>query len=383
MEKTRVLLYVNVLDRGGTESFIFSYLECFDWNLFTVDFLLTRDQAEAHEQDLHRLGCEKIVIATQKAGKWRQYIAIYRGMRRLLSQNEYQVVHFQSNPPGILATAPILAARRARIPQRILHSHGAGGGLASYGVLRPLITRLCRAVNCACCNRFMAPSMEAARYGFGIGIARRGGFELIRNTVRVERFAFSEEHRAHYRKELALNGKLVVGTIGRFSAVKNHALMLDVFAALLKRRGNAALLLVGGDIEAEPDVRAQLVEKAGRLGIEDQVIFYGESTDTPGLLSCMDVFLFPSIAEALGIAAIEAQIAGLPVLAASDGIPRELDISGNVIWRRLSHPPDAWADAIVEAAGSGRRQIDVRDERVAAYDARHTARMLQKAYVAR
>ena len=69
----------------------------------------------------------------------------------------------------------------------------------------------------------------------------------------------------------------------------------------------------------------------------------GVRSDIPELLQAMDVFIFPSHYEGLGISIIEAQAAGLPCLI-SDTIPKDCVITSHlVIPYSLKNPPSMWA----------------------------------------
>lgn len=61
----------------------------------------------------------------------------------------------------------------------------------------------------------------------------------------------------------------------------------------------------------------------------------------------MDVFLFPSLYEGLGIAALEAQAAGLPCII-SDSVPSECRVTDLAESLDLNLPIDEWADVVLE-----------------------------------
>ena len=54
-----------------------------------------------------------------------------------------------------------------------------------------------------------------------------------------------KQKRAEVREQLGLNGKLVLGHVGRFDYQKNHPYLIDIFAALCRLRQDAVLLLLG------------------------------------------------------------------------------------------------------------------------------------------
>ena len=61
----------------------------------------------------------------------------------------------------------------------------------------------------------------------------------------------------------------------------------------------------------------------------------------------MDVFVFPSFKEGLGLSVIEAEAVGLPCVG-SDGVPRDVDLTGSVSFLSLADSPARWATEILE-----------------------------------
>mgnify|MGYP005847811181 FL=1 len=98
--------------------------------------------------------------------------------------------------------------------------------------------------------------------------------------------------------------------VGRFNPQKNHMGLLDVFERVLAQIPAARLVLVG-DGPLRPAVERSVAER----GIAEQVRLLGLRGDVPRLMGLSDVFLFPSFFEGFGLAALEANAAGLPVVA--------------------------------------------------------------------
>ena len=78
-------------------------------------------------------------------------------------------------------------------------------------------------------------------------------------------------------------------------------------------------------------------------------------SDVPRLmLGAMDLFVFPSLYEGLGLALVEAQAAGLPCIC-SDVIPGEADVVPGLVTRiSLTESPAKWAHTIIRIWNSGR-----------------------------
>ena len=93
---------------------------------------------------------------------------------------------------------------------------------------------------------------------------------VIPNAVDVEGFQLSGEADPALRRQLGLEGCTTVGFVGSFYAYEGLDLLLDAFPALLQKRPELRLLLVGGGPQDE-NLKAQ----AQRLGVADKVVFTG------------------------------------------------------------------------------------------------------------
>jgi glycosyltransferase involved in cell wall biosynthesis len=109
--------------------------------------------------------------------------------------------------------------------------------------------------------------------------------------------------------------------LGRLVPLKGVDLLLRAFSEVVAELPDAELEIVGDGPQ-----RAELEELATALGLTDRVVFRGW-LDPSGCVEALgrcDVFVFPSLQEAGGVAVLEAMAAGRPVIAARWGGPAEL-----------------------------------------------------------
>ena len=90
--------------------------------------------------------------------------------------------------------------------------------------------------------------------------------------------------------------------------------------------------------------------KVHRMKLERFVIFWGTSKSVGDLLAAMDVFVFPSLTEGFGIAAVEAQASGL-ITVCSERVPEEVLLTPWAFSLPLSSGPKKWADEIRKQTG--------------------------------
>jgi glycosyltransferase involved in cell wall biosynthesis len=199
--------------------------------------------------------------------------------------------------------------------------------------------------------------------------------KIVKNAIDLQRYDYMPEERGKKRQELNIpDDELVIGSVGRLATQKNQAFLLDVFAEISKRRPQCSLLLVG-----EGELRDQLMHKSEDLGIEKNVRFVGSVPDVWNYLQAMDVFVFPSLYEGLGMSLVEAQATGLPCYA-SDTVPCDADITGHVVFMSLDQPVGSWADKILQTR-MGRRSGCTAEVKAAHLDIDDEAKKLQNFYL--
>src|SRR5439155_19848217 len=127
----------------------------------------------------------------------------------------------------------------------------------------------------------------------------------------------SKADRAQKRLELRLGSdEIVLGAVGRLDIQKSHAILIDAVAKL-KDKFPVRCLIIG-----EGPKRASLEAQVRRLHLENHIRLLGERDDVTSWLSCLDIFVLPSLWEGLPNALLEAMAVGLPVVASAvDGVP--------------------------------------------------------------
>ena len=99
--------------------------------------------------------------------------------------------------------------------------------------------------------------------------------------------------------------------VARFQAFKNHAVLLDAFARLVREHAAARLVLVGSG-----PLREACERQAADLGVAEKVLFLGETPygELPAVYAAADAKVISSDYESFCFAALEAMSTGLPVL---------------------------------------------------------------------
>lgn len=352
----RVLHVVTYMGRGGLETMLMNYYRHIDRSRVQFDFLVHRDFEADYDREILSLG-GRIYRMPQLNPFSPAYL---KALDAFFAQHrEYRIVHSHLD---CMAGIPLKYARKHGVPVRLAHAHTSNQTKDKKYLLKLLYKRGIPGV----ATGLFACSQDAGRWMFGTD-----DFRVLNNAVDTAQFVPDEEVRQTARRELQVaDDALLVGHVGSFMHPKNHPFILRIFAQL---PDTARLLLVG-----DGELREAIEEQAGALGVKDRVIFAGVRGDIPRMLQAMDVFLFPSHYEGLPVSIMEAQAAGLPCLI-SHKVPIECKKTDLVEQYPLSDPPEAWAEAVLQAAARPRRNC--REELIrAGFDIAANAGWLQDYY---
>ena len=121
-------------------------------------------------------------------------------------------------------------------------------------------------------------------------------------------------------------------------------------------------------------------QKAGQLGIAEQVLFCGQMADVSPWYQAMDCFVLPSLFEGLPVVGIEAQAAGLPCLF-SDRVTDEVLIMPDAGRLALEEDNAVWSSRILQLRGERDRRAGEQAVREAGYDIEREAVLLQNRYL--
>lgn len=149
--------------------------------------------------------------------------------------------------------------------------------------------------------------------------------ELVFNGIDTDKFNPEKADKRKVRKEFSVtDDELLIGMLARFSPGKGHEEFLTAAKTLTEKFNNLKFIIVGEASRGEDEYANSIKKLSEELKLSN-IIFSGFRSDTVDVLSAMDIFVFPSHAEAFGIALAEAHSMALPsVCSNSDGV---LDIA--------------------------------------------------------
>ena len=124
------------------------------------------------------------------------------------------------------------------------------------------------------------------------------------------------------RSVMANENERIVTHISNFRSIKRIPDVIKIFHKI-QQEIPAKLMMVGDGPEKE---KAEYL--CQELGIQDKVIFFGNSNEIDKILSYSDLFLLPSETESFGLAALEAMAWSVPVISSNSGGLTEVNFEG-------------------------------------------------------
>ena len=326
LEPIRIAQVIGKWLGGGVESVVMNYYRHIDKNKIQFDFICDNDSTNIPYDEIEKLGGRVILVPPyQKVFEYQKELV------KIFKENNYKIVHSHINT---LSVFPLRAAKKAGVPIRIAHSHSTTN---KKEWKKNLLKQALRPFSKVYATDYMCCSELAGRWLFGDKEYDKGNVYLLNNAIDLDKFKYDEKIRKEKRKELNIkDDTLVIGHVGRFVEQKNHRFLIDIFNEVHKQNNNSLLILVG-----QGPLMEEIKRKVKNLGLEDCVKFLGQRTDVNELYNAMDLFLFPSLYEGLGMVLIEAQANGLPCIASTE-IPEIADISNNVQFYNLNDSIDTW-----------------------------------------
>ena len=338
MRNPRVLHVLKSLPLGGIETWLMHVLRRDRDSNIQHELLLMVEEPGVYEAEARQLGVP--IHKLPHTGSWLRWFADLR--RFLKDQGPFDAIH--SHPSKVGGPIVVIAAL-AGVPSRIAHQHDARSAGEDFRTFRERLLRWGTMVLTRIAATRRIGITEAAIEDIaGKSWRRQKDCSVLLYGFDYSSFTGAADRARELRRSLDIEpGDKVIGHVGRFAPVKNHAFLLKAFAELARIDPAARLVLVGtGGLQPEME------ELARQLSIAERVRFAGATQDIAAYMSLFDLFVLPSFSEGLGIVCVEAQAAGTRSLV-SDTVPKEaLVVPGAMDFLPLSTGEKAWAQRMHE-----------------------------------
>lgn len=363
----RVLHIMGCSDAGGISSVVLNYYRHMDRSRFHFDIGLTIPTVGQNGRALQELGSQIHFLPLKS-----ESLAAYQtALEELLQKEKYDAVHVHDSETCYVT---LRIAQKMGIPCRVAHCHTTSPWEGVKGEIRRLSGCV---LNYHFASRVIGCGQLAGERIYGKINMKRPRAMVLPNAVETGKFAFDPQIRREVRQELGLDGKFVIGMVGRLTDQKNYPFALKIMDQLRRIMPDAVLVAAGNG----PDEQ-MLQTMIKTLELENHVKMLGRRSDVNRLYQAFDLFLMPSLYEGFPVAAVEALSSGLPVLL-SDEITGELKFGSAVQYLSLKNVAP-WVQAIChwkEIDSIPQRTLRQKEPRENCLDIHDTAKLLEQVYL--
>lgn len=222
----RILQVVTYMGRGGLETMLMQYYRHMNRNLVQFDFLVHRQFRADFDDEIETLGGR--IYRLPRLVPWsRSYQNALRSF--FIAHPEYKIIHVHQD---CLSSVILKAAAEAGVPVRIAHSHNTSEDKNLKYPIKMFYKRQIPRYATA----MFACGKEAGDWMFG-----DASYGILPNAIDLATYCPDAQIRREMRLQLGIpEDAFVVGHVGRFYPVKNHAFLLRIFEQIKKLRPNAA-----------------------------------------------------------------------------------------------------------------------------------------------
>ena len=281
-------------------------------------YLFEQEVVETSGVIFHHVGIEKSPAKCRKNAK------AFREIMQIIRQEQIQVLHCHTPMGGVLGR---LAGKRCEAEGISLKVIYTAHGFHFYqGAPRfaALVYRMAEAYLAHYTDRLVTINREDYENARTFRLREQGAVYQIPGVgLDMEYYhPANKEQRQNARKSLQVaENQMFLLSVGELNENKNHRVMIEALREMQKQGRDISDLKYG--ICGDGDLREALHQLVREYQLEQNVIFYGYQKDVRPYLWAADLFVFPSRREGLGMAALEALAAGVPVLAADNRGSRE------------------------------------------------------------
>ncbi len=337
----RILQIVENLNTGAVENWLYRIFAAasVEYPDYHWTFFCTLGKPGRLDDKVRQLGGE-IIYSPHAIGDKRAFLS---SLRAVIKDGHYDILHCHHD---FVSAVYLFASLGIKMRKRIVHVHNTDEALPTpSAVKRFLLKEPMRQTCLHLADNIVGISREAlARFTQGAN-AKPGRDRVVYYSVDTSQFRQQISTREQFRLELGFSAKAkVLLFTGRMTPLKNPLFVVEILAQLAETDPNVVAVFAGaGPLEA------RVRELAQENKLTDRVRVLGWRDDTAAIMRLSDVLIFPRLEEpkeGLGLVLVEAQAAGLPVLA-SPSITEDVQVIPELFEIiPLSAGPKAWAQQV-------------------------------------
>lgn len=295
---------------GGSEMKIYNIAKNMDKSIFNLDVIFLYEEGPISCQ-LRKENINTYVLDLNKNG----YKKSIKNLKKIMKENKYELVYAF----GYKVNFIIRALHYLGVKTKIYTA------AESTGENKKKIENIVDKLTSSLVTNYICISNSVKESLINRDSIDTKKIKLIYNGIDCSKFKkiYTKQECIDYvGTKFLKKDDIIIGTVGNLRKAKGHIYLIKAIK-VLKDKGykNIKCVLVG-----DGDLREELEVMVRHLKIENNVLFLGSRSDIDHIIPIFDIFVMPSLWEGFGLAAVEAMVAKIPVIASDvDGLKEVLD----------------------------------------------------------
>ena len=296
---------------GGIETFVIGLIERRPFGQ-TIVYTSAQTGSEAYDQAWKaNFG---VTVIRDRAKILLPTPRVARNLSRVIKESNIQVAAFGAAAPLGLLSASM---KKAGVRKTVALTHGHEVWWAKVFPFNCALRKIGTSVDS------LTYLGEFTQQAISKSLSKAAAQKMVKIAPGIDVDHFSPQNSAQLRKELKIDDKRVIVSVGRLVHRKGQDHLIQAMPEILKRVPDAHILMVG-----QGPYLSHLKKLVQELNLVDHVSFIGriQYAQLPQYICAGDIFAMPSRSrffglevEGLGIVYLEASACGLPVIAGSSG----------------------------------------------------------------
>ena len=296
---------------GGIETFVIGLIER---RPFGQTIVYTSAQAGSEAYDQAWKANFGVTVIRDRAKILLPTPRVAQNLARIVKESNIQVAAFGAAAPLGLLSASM---KRAGVRKTVALTHGHEVWWAKVFPFNCALRKIGTSVDS------LTYLGEFTQQAISKSLSKAAAQKMVKIAPGIDVDHFSPQDSTQLRKELKIDDKRVIVSVGRLVHRKGQDHLIQAMPEILKRVPDAHILMVG-----QGPYLSHLKKLVQELNLVDHVSFIGriQYAQLPQYICAGDIFAMPSRSrffglevEGLGIVYLEASACGLPVIAGSSG----------------------------------------------------------------
>ena len=295
-------------DRGGTE--VLALDLCRNAKINGLNLILVVTHKGVLDDEFRSSGAEYYYFPRRYPI---DFSLIYK-LKKVIEKKKVKVIHSHQAVDGLHA---YLTSKLTKV-KVILSFHGHVKSFKNDMVLKFLIPRV--DANISVSKSFFL------RLKQDIGFKIWRDFHIIYNGIDSKKFYKTS---GNLKSELGLSDSyILLGMVGNFNDnIRDQITVCKALPSIFKEYNNIHFVFIGRRPVENPQYYNECYNFCQKNEILDRTHFIGPRTDINNILNSLDIFVYSSNYDTFGIAVIEAQMSGLPVVI--NDLPSLMEVTDN------------------------------------------------------